>query len=160
MINKISKHPRNSPSFYLFYDQVKYFVDMAISRYDLGKSWPTSQAMSMAKVIYETNQPINLHYFCFVQIGPCIFRTLAIYHLTLNFRGKGQCRIQGKISINVAAISVVIVAKTDSKYGINACIGIYFFCLDCILIYKLQWNIPVTNGHISLRKYYLFIIDV
>ena len=85
------------PLFIFFGDQVIYFVDMAISRYDLGKSWPRSQARSMAKVIYETNRPIHLHYFCFVQIGPCIFRTSAIYHLTLKFRGQGQCRIQGNI---------------------------------------------------------------
>ena len=125
----------------LFYDQVKYFVDMAISRYDLGKSWPRSQARSMAKVIYETNHPIYLHYFCFVQIGPCIFRTSAIYHLTLKFRGQGQCRIQGKNSINSVAISVVIVAKTDSKYGINACIGIYFF------YFRLYFKLQITMKH-------------
>ena len=127
MINKISKHPRNSLSFYLFYDQVKYFVNMAISRFDLGRSWPRSQARSMAKIIYETNHPIYLHYFCFVQIGPCIYRTSAIYHLTLKFRGQFQCRIHGKNSINSVAISVVVVAKIDSKYKINACIGTYFF---------------------------------
>ena len=38
IINKISNHQRNSPSFYLFCDQVRYFVDMTISRLYLGKS--------------------------------------------------------------------------------------------------------------------------
>ena len=99
-------------------------------RYGNFKIWPWE---IMTKVtgkvngqgyIYITNHPIYLHYFCFVQIGPCIFRTSAIYHLTLKFGDQGQCQMQGKISINLVAISVVIVAKTDSKYGINTCIGI------------------------------------
>ena len=71
MINKISNHPKNSPVFILC-NQVRYFIDMAISRFDLGNSCQRSEAMSMTKVIYEINQPLYSHCFCCVQIRPCI----------------------------------------------------------------------------------------
>ena len=63
-------------SLLFFCDQVGYFVDtcMTISKFDLGNSWPRSQARSVAKVIYEINQPIYSHCFCFVQIGPYILK--------------------------------------------------------------------------------------
>ena len=46
-----------------------------------------------------------------------------------------------KISINLVAISVVIVEKTDSKYGINTCMGIYFF------YFRLYFNLQITMKH-------------
>ena len=113
-------------------------------RYCNFKIWPWKIMTKVTGKVNgqgETNHPICLHYFRFVQIGPCIFRTSAIYHLTLKFRGQGQCRIQGKISLNLVAILVVIVAKTDSKYGINTCIGIYFF------YFKLYFNLQITMKH-------------
>ena len=69
--------------------------NMAILRFDLGNSLPRSQVRSVVKSIHETNEPTYSYCFYFVQIGPCILKTLTIYHLTLKFQGQGQCRIQG-----------------------------------------------------------------
>ena len=78
IINKISNHKkltRFHSIVIIFCDQVRYFVEMAISRVDLGNSWPGSQAWSMAKVMHETNQPIYSHSICFVQIRPLVLKT-------------------------------------------------------------------------------------
>ena len=167
---KISNHPKNSHVL-IFCDQVRYFVDMAVSRFDLGNSWLRSEARSMAKVTYEINQLIYSHCFCFVQIGPCILKTRHRQFIIWpwNCEVKVTAELKKKISVNLLAILIVIVTQTDSKYGINMCIGIYMYIyiyinissiLDCIFMYNLPWNIPLTNGHIFLRKYYLSITNV
>ena len=58
-----------------------------------------------------------------------------------NFEVKVNAKFKEKNSINLVAISVVIVAKTDSKYGINTCIGIYFF------YFRLYFNLQITMKH-------------
>ena len=89
IINKISNHPKNSPSPVLsFCDQVRYYVDIVISRFDLGNSWPRSQERSVAKVTYETNQPVYSHCLCFLQMGPCILRHRPFIVWPCNFEVK------------------------------------------------------------------------
>ena len=73
IINKISDHPTNESPFFCY--QVKYYVDMVIPRFDIGNLWPRSHERSVAKVIYEINEPIYSYCFCVVQIGPCILKT-------------------------------------------------------------------------------------
>ena len=58
-----------------------------------------------------------------------------------NFEVKVNAKFKEKVSINLGAISVVIVAKADSKYGINTCIGIYFF------YFRLYFNLQITMKH-------------
>ena len=114
---------------------------MAISRYDLGKSLPRSQARSMAMVIYEPNHPIYLHYFCLVQIGPCILGHRQYIIWPWNFEVKVNAEFKEQFSVNLVATSEVIVAQTDSKYGINTCITIYFF------YFRLDFNLQITMKH-------------
>ena len=92
-VNKISCHLNSSPLL-IFHKEIRYILYMTISKFDLGNSWPRSQARSGIKVKYETNQPNNSHCFSFAQIGPCILNILSIYHLTLRFRGQGHYRAQ------------------------------------------------------------------
>ena len=54
---------------------------------------------------------------------------------------------------------MVSVEQTDKKYGINTCLGLYFFYSRLYFNVKITMKIPVTNGHIFLRKYYLFIMN-
>ena len=72
-------------SLFIFCDRVRYFVDMAISGFDLGNSWPVSQARSVAKVMYETSQTIYSHCFRFVWIGPCILKTYLSFDLAISW---------------------------------------------------------------------------
>ena len=61
-----------------------------------------------------------------------------------NFEVKVNAEFKEKISINLVAIWVVIVAKTNSKYGINTCICIYFF------YFWVYFNLQITikdSGH-------------
>ena len=95
----------------------------------------------MAKVIYETNHPIYLHYFCFVEIGPCILGHRQFIILPWNVKVKVNAEWKVKISINLVAISVVIVAKTESEYAINTCVGIYFFYS------RPYFNLQITMKH-------------
>ena len=47
-----------------------------------------------------------------------------------NFEVKVTAEFKKNWSINFVAIFMVIVAQTDSEYGINVCISIYLFYLD------------------------------
>ena len=58
-----------------------------------------------------------------------------------NFVVKVNAEFKEKKSINLVAISVVIVAKIDSNYGINMCIGIYIF------YFRLYFNLQITMKH-------------
>ena len=95
IINKQNINP--SKEFTLFYIWLlcQILKNMAILRFDLGISLPRSQVRSVVKAIHETNEPTYSYCFYFVQIGPCIRKSLTIYHLTLQFQGQGQSRIQG-----------------------------------------------------------------
>ena len=58
-----------------------------------------------------------------------------------NFEVKVNAEFKEKFSVNLVAISVVIVAQADSKYGINTCICIYFF------YFRLYFNLQITMKH-------------
>ena len=140
IINKISNHPKKSPLlFHFFCDQVRYFIDMAISRFDLGNSWSRSQARSVAKVIYKINQPIYSHcFFVSCKSGHAFLRHRQFIIWPSNFEVKVTAGFNKHWSLNSMAIFMVIVAQTDSKYGINACIGIHFF------YFRLHFNVQFT----------------
>ena len=70
IINKQNINPSQEFTLFVFDDDVKYFENMAILRFDLGNSLPRSQVRTVVKVIHETNQPTYSHSFYFVQIGP------------------------------------------------------------------------------------------
>ena len=129
-----------------FCDQVRYFVDMAISRFDLGNSWLRSEARSMAKVTYEINQLVYSHCFCFVQIGPCILKTRHRQFIIWpwNCEVKVTAELKKKLSVNLLAILIVIVTQTDSKYGINMCIGIYMYIYIYFLYFRLYFYVQFT----------------
>ena len=137
IINKIANHPKNSPLFNFF-----------TMRSDISKIW---QVQDMTNLFTQL-------LFCFLQIKPCIFNTKAIYHLTLQFRCQDHCRIQEKF---ISQFNGHFDGNrgTTNECEINTCIGIYFFNFELCLNVNILWNIPVSNGHIFLRKYYLFAIN-
>ena len=55
-----------------------------------------------------------------------------------NFEVKVTAEFKKNWSINFVAIFMVIVAQTDSEYGINACISMYFF------YFRLYFNVQFT----------------
>ena len=95
------------------------------------KIWPW-EIMTMvrgkvnAKVIYETNHPIyTIFVSCKSDHAFLGHRQFIIW--PWNFEVKVNAEFKEQNSINFVAISMVIVAKTDSKYGLDTCIVIYFF---------------------------------
>ena len=55
---------------------------------------------------------------------------------------------------------MLIVAQTDSKYGMNMSTGIYLFYFRLYFNVKITMKHPVTNEHIFLRKHYVIAIYV
>ena len=54
---------------------------------------------------------------------------------------KVNAEFNAKNSVNLVAILVVIVAQTDSKYGIDTCKDIYLF------YFRLYFNLQITMKH-------------
>ena len=77
-----------------------------------------------------------------------------------NFQVKVTVECMKNLSVKLVATLMVIVAQTDNKYGRNACLGIYFSYFRLYFHVQFTMNITVTNVHIFLRSYYLFIINV
>ena len=124
-----------------FFYQVRYFEDMSISRFDLRNSWPRSLASQWPKSYMK-----QITQFIHTAFGSCkcfhvFFRHRDFIIWPWNFEVKVTAEYKEYFSVNVVAILMVIVAQTDSKHGINTCIGIYFFYS------RLHLNVKITMKH-------------
>ena len=126
-------------SFYFFLRSGPIF-----HRYGNFKIWPWKL---MAKVKGNVsglghiwNESTNLFALLFVSCksGHAFLRHRQFIIWPWDFEVKVTAEFKKNWSLNLVAIFMVIVAQTDSKYGINACIGIYFF------YFRLYFNIQFT----------------
>ena len=109
---------------------------MGILRFDLENSFPRSQPRLILKVIDEQiNQLI-----CTALVranGTMSSKDIGDFSLDLQISRSRSLPNSWKIwSVNKLSISRVIVARTDSKYGIKTYIGTYLFYLRLALNVK------------------------
>ena len=136
IIKKLSNHPKNSPSFiYLFLRSGPIF-----HRYGTFKIWPWTFMVKVIDQGYMWNKSTNLLTLLYVSCksGHASLRHIQFISWPWNFEVKVTAEFKKNWSINFVAIFMVIVAQTDSEYGINAYISTYFF------YFRLYFNVQFT----------------
>ena len=142
IINKISNHPKNSPSFYLFLWSGQIFC-----RNGNFKIWPWEIMTKVTSKVngqgHIWNKPSNVFTLLLFRANRTMhfLRHRQFIIWPWNFEVKLNAEFKEFLSVNLVAILVVIVAQTHSRYGINKCIGIYFF------YFRLNFNLQITMKH-------------